>query len=416
MRYKLKLDLRDKEKRKDGYPSVVFLFHEGKQKKITLGLNFEKSQWNFDKNEPKSDKRKILFIREKKLLLDKLMLESIENHRLTLDQVKIKLLNKEGSGSSQSFYDYAEEIIGQLSQKKDQKGFEKKGNVRVYENAVKQLKIFRDKLDFSEFDYSLWNDFSMWQQRKGNGRSTIATYLKVYRAIYNEAVRNGLVEDTKPFKHIFRTVSVKRNRTKKRHISKESIKILENIEGLPKGQQTAVDLWLLQFYLGGQDFKDIYFLENSQFSNGRVYLTRGKLDEDGYEFDLKIFSKVQKIIDKYKQEGRFVFPWRKDYKGYTAFIRRVQRNLVTVQKKQDEIAEITNDPSKKIEVLPMGGNLSPKVSRHTFATLGRYSFVEPDLLRALMGHERNDVDTIYKDSYLEKDRDHWHWKIIGTEK
>ena len=27
MRYKLKLDLRDKEKRKDGYPSVVFLIN-----------------------------------------------------------------------------------------------------------------------------------------------------------------------------------------------------------------------------------------------------------------------------------------------------------------------------------------------------------------------------------------------------
>ena len=274
------------------------LFNKGKQKKITLGLNFEKNKWDFDKNEPKSDKRKILFIREKKLLLDKLMLDSIENPKIDLDFIKSKLLNKKDSGKPKSFYDYAQMLIEKLSTKKDQKGFKKQGNVRVYDNAVRQLKVFRDKLNFEEINYTLWSDFFLWQQSKENSKSTIATYLKVYRAIYNEAVRNGVIEDEKPFKDIFRTVSVKRNRTKKRHISKETIKILENIKDLPQGQQTSVDLWLLQFYFGGQDFKDIYFLENKQFSSGRLYMSRGKLDEDGYEFDLKVFPKAQKIINK----------------------------------------------------------------------------------------------------------------------
>jgi hypothetical protein len=67
---------------------------------------------------------------------------------------------------------------------------------------------------------------------------------------------------------------------------------------------------------------------------------------------------------------------------------------------------------EKIEVLPVGGFIRIKVARHTFATIGKQLVVETDLLRELMGHERKDVDTIYKDKYPENVRDLAHEKII----
>ncbi|PKH50781.1 hypothetical protein CXF68_08820 [Tenacibaculum sp. Bg11-29] len=57
-----------------------------------------------------------------------------------------------------------------------------------------------------------------------------------------------------------------------------------------------------------------------------------------------------------------------------------------------------------------------KVARHTFGTIGSRLFVEPDVLRALMGNERDDVDIIYKDVYPEALRDEWHLKIIANNK
>ncbi len=418
MRYNLKLDTREVEKRKSGHPAAVFLFNKGKQAKVALGLNFEKGEWNFEKEEPKSDKKKIIFIREKKLMLDKLMLLCLDDTSIDFNFIKSRLKSKSTNKSvtidKPSFYEFSEKLIKTLSNKKDSKGVKKLGNVRAYENAINQLKIFRVKVNFDDIDYNFLHEFILWQQAKENKKTTIGTYLKIYKAIYNEAVRSKAIQDKEPFKDISKIVSIKKNRTKKRHTSKDVIRILEKINGLPLGQQTAVDLWLLQFYLGGQDFKDIYYLENKQISKGRLYLTRGKLDEDSYEFDLKIFDKIQKIIDKYKQDGRFTFPWRKDYAGYTSFLRRVQRNLIIVQKKYNKQFDDNDQSSQRIEVLPMRGNFSPKVSRHSFATIGRRIFVEPDLLRSLMGHERNDVDTIYKDSFLEDDRDYWHWEIIKT--
>lgn len=51
--------------------------------------------------------------------------------------------------------------------------------------------------------------------------------------------------------------------------------------------------------------------------------------------------------------------------------------------------------------------------RHTFATLGKFKRIEEDLLRELMGHERNDIDTVYKDKYPEAQMDAAQVKIIN---
>ena len=173
------------------------------------------------------------------------------------------------------------------------------------------------------------------------------------------------------------------------------------VSGVAYSHQRAVDLWLLMFYFGGQDLKDIYYLENSQINKGRVYFMRGKLAGSGYQFDLKIVLKAEKIIDKYRVSGKYVFPWKKDFDSYKSFRDNLRRSFDFIQKKYN------------IEVLPLGGPIRVKVARHTFATIGKQLFIDSDLLRELMGHERNDVDTIYKDKFPEKVRDEAHLQIIG---
>ncbi|WP_271766800.1 site-specific integrase [Aquimarina algiphila] len=53
----------------------------------------------------------------------------------------------------------------------------------------------------------------------------------------------------------------------------------------------------------------------------------------------------------------------------------------------------------KIEVLPIQHKFSTKHIRHTFATLAKFKGIDPDIIHELMGHEKNDIDTVYKDRY-----------------
>ncbi|MGG8495927.1 phage integrase SAM-like domain-containing protein [Tenacibaculum sp. TC6] len=403
MKGKIVLDVRKNQLRKSGFPVVVKLANKGSKKLFSLGICFLEKEWDSEKQEPKNDKRKILFIRKKKLALEELLFDALDNPRIDFEHIKSKLLGSEQNITSGCFYEFAEFYVGELKKKVDDKGFAKIGNALTYEAALAQMKVFRSQLLLSDIDYTLLSNFKNWQYSKGNKKNTIAAYMKSYRALYKEAVRRGLVDDKKPFDGIFKGITVKKNRTQKKHINKETIKLLEGINNLPEGRQTVLDLWLLQFYFGGLDFKDLYYLENYQISKGRVFFTRGKLDDNGYQFDLKIFPKAQKILDKYRvKDGRFVFPWRKDYTGYKTFYSRVLKNLKRIQ---DDF---------NINIEPLGGNFATKVSRHTFATIGSRLFIEPDLLRTLMGHERDDIDTVYKDVYPQEVRDEYHFKIIDT--
>ncbi|SEC44314.1 hypothetical protein SAMN04489761_3008 [Tenacibaculum sp. MAR_2009_124] len=404
MKGRLVLDTKKGQLRKDGFPVVVKLSHKGDKKPFSLGINFFEDEWDFKKEEPLNNKRDILYIKKKKLLLEELLFMALDDPSINFEYIKLKLKGEEETVTTQCFYEFSEFYIGELKKKLDDKGLEKIGNANSYAAAIAQMKVFRKKLMFSEIDYTLLSNFKNWQFSKGNKKNTIAAYMKSYRALYNEAARRGLIENKKPFEGVFKGITVKSNRTQKKHISKETLKILEDIEGLPFGRQRCLDLWLLQFYLGGVDFKDLYFLENFQIAKGRVFFTRGKLDENGYQFDLKIFPKAAKIIDKYRMKNdRFVFPWRKDYTGYKTFYSRVLTNLLRIQKDYE------------INVEPMGANFGTKVSRHTFATIGSRLFIEPDILRTLMGHERDDIDMVYKDVYPQKVRDKNHLKIISTE-
>lgn len=394
MRYKLKLDTRENQKRKNGFPVVVFLSHKSKKKKVNIGLFFEKNDWDFDKQLPVKNIDASILIKKKILILENILLDVASGVSYSLDMVKNLLLGVSGSVYSESYLDFYKSFI------LEKKAAGKISTALSYENAYNSLKLYRSNVDFLDLDYSFLNGFKAWREKEGNSKSTIHTYLRKFRAVYNEAVKRGVVVDKKPFEGAFTGITVKANRTKKRNLTKASIIKLERAENLTMYHQRAVDLFLLMFYFGGQDLKDIYYLENKKINNNRVYFMRGKLAGTGYEFDLKIVEKAQKIIDKYKVKGKYVFPWRKDFEGYRSFRNNLRRSLDFVQQQE------------KIEVLPLGGSIRIKVARHTFATIGKQLFIETDLLRELMGHERNDVDTIYKDKYPEAVRDAAHLKII----
>lgn len=421
MEGRIYLDTREHQKRKNGYPVICHL-QDRKRLRFSLKMNFMKDEWDFEKELPLNDKRKQLIIAKKKGVLADLITKSLDDRNITLAYVKEVLTgNNSSNDKGLSFYDFVDQLIEKQEKLVDDNGVQKKGNASVYRNASKQLYKFKPKLTLGEIDYTLLDDFKQYQLELGNKKNTIHSYLRTYRAIYNEAVRRNIIIDKKPFKDVFKGISVKKNRTKKRHLSKSSLYILENLENLAEGQKLAVDFFLLQFYFGGQDFKDVYYLKKNQVINNRVYFTRGKLDENGYEFDLAVSGKAKKIIDYYKtnEKGEFLFPFRKDYNGYKTFIRRVQKNLQVVQTNyNDHIARIleqTGESFQKLTVEPHNTQISTKVSRHTFGTIGSRLFIEPDLLRALMGHERDDVDTIYKDVFPETVRDSNHFKIISTD-
>lgn len=306
------------------------------------------------------------------------------------------------------FYQFVDDYVDKLHAR------DKIGTAKKIINFINQLKKYKPRLYFDEINKSFINGFKEYKlsdyillksgKKKYTSQITVHTYLRTFRALYNKGVDKYDLPEINPFKNVFKDIVIVKNRKKNIYLSKESIYLLENIVvpvGWKKQEQRTLDLTMLRFYLGGVDLVDVYFAKKHQFQNGRFFLSRKKLGAKGQEFDLKVFDKAQKIIDKYwSNDDVYAFEWSKNVDYYNVFRDNLNRSFNNILNRF------------KIETLPYNERFTTKSVRHTFATLAKFELIDVDIIRELMGHERYDIDTIYKDKYPESVRDAAHKKII----
>lgn len=377
-----------------GWPVKLIISHQRKTKRKLIHYTTQED-WNFIQELPKASHEDfeelysyILEIRKNAI---KQEFRSLED----MDLAFAYLLDIEAPASN-CFYTFAEKRVEYMER------VGRKGNASAYRSAKIELKKLFPVMNFKDLTPQKLQEFKEFKKADGKKNATIKTYLIELRAIYNTAVKMKITEDLKPFSGMFADIPVQKRRQRNRYLTEADLEKLKKASFQQDSFQRAVDLSLLQFYLAGADFTDIYYLKKENIVGNRIFLTRGKLGAKGYEFDILLPEAAKVIINKYQdKDGPFIFPWRKDYKGYCTFINNQRRSLEAVK----EALEIT--------LAPKDDTLTTKVLRHTFATLGKYKRIEEDLLRELMGHERSDMDTVYKDKYPEKERDAAQLEIIG---
>jgi hypothetical protein len=388
----------------EGFPLFFEISHKGKRKIKTIGIC--KAEHWIEANGTISHKHP-----DYEYLMPRIMQLKDRARQIVVSgvediEVAYKQLNKQEIANL-DFLKYANELILQmnvlaaaLERKKDLKARNKiVGNVKVYENAIKRLKQMTATVYVSDFNYEFLMKFKNRHLMSGNSKSTVHLYLRTLRAIYNKCILQHELPNKNPFVGVFDGLKLKSYQNKKKYLTKRAVELLEGLS-LPGAKQKYVDLWLLQFYFGGCDLIDIYYMKKNQIRGGRVYFERGKT-ENGLMIDLKIHPKAAAILAKFENRTEFVVLGRKDVKGYEGYRRRYSRVLVEAQ------------TLLQIEVMPVGGNIGVKVARHTFANCAKKLEIAPDLIRELMGHERDDVDNFYKDRFSEKKRDKALFKIVG---
>lgn len=376
-----------------GYPVKLIVTHQKAIKRKTLARSAP-ADWDTNKELPRPSHPdyeglygQIMDIRAKAVRGDFTQLEDLALGMSFFEAPKVP--------KPTNFYDFAQTEIKRM------RAMGREGNAFAYGFSVAQLQKFAPALSFAQVDRYLLESFKRHKQTEGLKNSSIRTYLYEIRAIYNTAVRLGICEDKRPFTGLFLDLPVQKRRARNEYLDTKALKKLRSLKGLTEPQRRAVDLSLLQFYLGGMDLVDVCQLRTDQLTGERIYLQREKLGIKGYLFDVAVLPQAQKIVDAYASyENGDVFPWRKDEIGYKTFRSTHNSTLKRLQKKHG------------IALMPNGGNLTSKVMRHTFATMAKFKGVDVDIIREIMGHERADMDTVYKDRYPEKVRDAAHALIV----
>jgi hypothetical protein len=387
----------------EGFPLVIEISHQKKRKQKTLcfclNKHFNQDQKTISVKHPDYDVIAPIIL-DLKIKARKLILQGYND----VDKTYVELFKQDFNQIM--FTDFTDKLIIDMKELAQNLGKandlmaknNQLGNVKVYENVAAQFSIFAQNVSLQNLDYEVLMRFRNYQIGIGNSKSTVHLYLRTVRSIYNKGVLLYKLPDSKPFTGVFANLKQRSFNSKKKYLDKSQIEILEQLD-LLSAKQKYIDLFLLQFYFGGCDLIDLYYLRKKQIRRGRVIFKRTKVG-DGVLINLKIHPKAQLILDKFNSEGEWLFEFKKEKEAYETFRRTYGRALIYVQNKIGlEMAE--------------GCNLGAKVARHTFATIAKNLFIDQDIIRELQGHQRDDVDNYYKDKYPEHIRDKALFDIIG---
>ena len=200
----------------------------------------------------------------------------------------------------------------------------------AYRNASKSLKRYRSKLNFNQVNVAFLKDYESQLKSEGKSISSIGIYLRHFRAIFNKAIEQGMV-DQKYYPFGKNKYQIKAPRNIKKALTIDQIKSIINYK-VNKGstQHFVRDIWLFSYFCNGMNVKDIINLTFKNIQNDSIQYDRAKTAnsvQNPKPILISLLPPAKEIIERWavekKNEDDYVFPVLK-------------KNLSELQKQKDK--------------------------------------------------------------------------------
>ena len=221
----------------------------------------------------------------------------------------------------------------------------------------------------------------------GNKTNSIHTNLKYFRKLFNDAIREEVVE----IQHNpFRIYKLKTEKTNREYLTEDELTAFENADTKADSRlDLHKDMFVFAAYVGGLRVSDVLQLRWQNFDGTNINFT---IQKTGAQLSIKVPDKALAIIKKYKpkevQLSHFIFPMLKndlDPKDFVALDQQISSCTAFINKNLKTIA-------KKAEIEK---NISFHISRHTWATRALRKGITIDKVSKLMGHSAIKETQVY---------------------
>ncbi len=302
-------DLR--RKLKNGkYPLKIRIYDSVKQQNYFLRTRYELTEEEH-KNFSKSNKKTLIVLKNE---LDEYihyirnLVKTIEPFEI--DILKQKYLSKKIALNSVKYF-FDEKIIELNKSEKISTRNSYRDSMRSIELYAIYIKMDFNALTFDDINLKWLKGFENFALKTRNcSTNTIGIYLRGLRAIYNEAIKRGVVEKNNyPFGKT--QFAIKNQKMIKEVLSKNDITILEGLIPKNKNQEFAKDYWLFSYYTCGINLTDLAYLKCNNISKESVRFIRRKTENNrvnNTEIVLPLHDKNKTILDRlFDKNKEYVF-------------------------------------------------------------------------------------------------------------
>lgn len=357
-----------------------------KRKYVSLGISVNPENWDFSKNQPKTECPNREYI--ELLIADKLKEYSAKivelkatNQEFTsttlVEKVCVNRVNRKTVG------DLFKAHINSLTSS-GRKSYAL--SIKQLYNSLIEFNVHLD-IPFAEMDIAWLRRYEAFLRRKGLAENTIGIRFRTLRSIYHVAIEEDAVSaELYPFKKL--KVSKLHQETAKRALSKEDIERVLSYKSTNRYMRFPIDIFAFTYYCGGINFVDIAHLTKDNIMDGRLIYKRQKTKKL-----IKIPLQPQSValIEKYSSnDSQYLFPILSDF--HKTDIQQANRIHKVISKVNERLKQIGNTLN-----LPI--TLTTYVARHSQATVMKRAGVSTAVIREIMGHSSERVTQIYLDSF-----------------
>lgn len=389
---KIKVVCRKDKVSKDGLSPLFLRFtHQRITKQVSLELSVEARYWDFEAQMLTAN------------CPDRRMLQSKIDNTLEVYDKKIKRLEAlEIDVNFNTLFEAKGHRLTITIEDAFSKEIERLESLGKYSSSSKHKSVFASldayksaKIALETVDVDYLKGFELYMRERGNSDNSIATRFAVFKAVYNKAVKEGvIVPKQNPF--IQFKVGSLWTPTRKRSITKEDIQKIIALE-IPHNyrsryKQLAKDLFLFSYFTAGMNFNDIARLRHKDVINGRVYYSRHKTQK---LLSFSLTPQATKIMERYTSpfydDEDYIFPvfdtnvHKTDQQKFNRIVKSLRKVNYCLKAIGKEIG------------LPFP--LTTYVARHTYATVLKRSGVNIAIISESLGHSDLSTTQIYLDSF-----------------
>jgi integrase/recombinase XerD len=402
MSVSIKLLLKNKKMQDQTYPIILQLLKDGKSKVLSTGISCLKEQWDgtqLKKSHPNYQKRNLILsgLKQKALkIIDEYMAEEIDFSLMDFEN-KFK---GDRVNSKVTVYEHFQDIIERM------KKSNRLGNARSYKDTCNSFFNFEaDKnLSFRNLNVSKLENYEAYLRSRNNQDSGIAFKMRAIRAVYNSAIRNGIVKKEEyPFENY--KISKLKGVGIKRALSRSEIKSMLDVDITERPDLIDTkNYFIVSYFARGINWTDLIRLKKTDIQGEYILYMRSKTKK---RFMVKILPPVQQVLDYYRNKGydtHYLFPvLLSDELSHLQIENRKHKTLKKFNKKLKELAKLAN----------VAKSVSSYTLRHSYATNLKQLGVSIEKISESLGHSNVDITNSYLKDFETEEIDIENEKLLN---